>query len=72
MKKLITQTYELTLSYLVDVEADETEEDIVDLYGELNIAVDVICHGLGMAGLEYEFEGVDSVTPISTYVMDAK
>jgi hypothetical protein len=72
MKKLITQTYELTVSYLVDVEDNETDEDIKDTYGELNIAVTVTDHGLGMEGLKYEFEGVDDVTPIQTYVMDAK
>jgi hypothetical protein len=69
MKKLITQTYELSISYLVDVEDGETDEDIIDTYGELNIAVTVTDHGLGMEGLKYEFEGIDSVTPIKTYVM---
>jgi len=67
-KVTLTQIYELSVSYTVDVDADESIPDIIDKYGEYEINVLVTPLEVERNGVPMDFECVDSLTIISTFV----
>ena len=69
MKEItITQIYELSVSYTVEVEDDMTEPEAIDEFGEM--VVNVVVNPLEdeRDGTAMNFVGVDSLDCISTYV----
>lgn len=68
MKKVITQTYELTVSYTVDVPDEYDEYETASEYGELNIRTDIFPDEDEMKRMGVEEYCLDGVVFLNTYV----
>jgi hypothetical protein len=69
MKEIvITQIYEVSVSYTVEVEDNVTEPEAIDRFGEMEVSVTIDKWEESRGGTEMKFGGIDSVDCITTYV----